>query len=317
MEEELALSLYRQMVRIRKFEDKLYELFLRSVVPGTMHQYTGQEAVAVGVCAHLTKDDYITSTHRGHGHCIAQGVRINAIMAEMFGKATGCCKGLGGSMHIADFGAGMLGANGIVGGGIPIAVGAGWTCKYKNNGRVSVVFFGDGASNEGSFHEAVNLAAVWQLPVIFVCENNLYGFTTHYKRTMLLNDISDRAAAYGIPGVSVDGMDVRAVYEVAGEAINRARKGEGPTLLECKTYRFRGHSRFENPTYRTKEELEEWMKRDPILGFSEYLRAELKINEEEINEIDEEVISELEEAVRFAENSPDPEPQDYRKYIFA
>lgn len=317
MEKELALSLYRQMARIRKFEDKLYELFLRSVMPGTMHQYNGQEAVAVGVCAHLTKDDYVMSTHRGHGHCIAQGVNINAIMAEMFGKATGCCKGMGGSMHIADFGAGMLGANGIVGGGIPIAVGAGWTCKYKNNGRVSVTFFGDGASNEGSFHEAVNLAAVWQLPVIFVCENNLYGFTTHYKRTMLLNDISDRAAAYGIPGVSVDGMDVRAVYEVAGEAINRARKGEGPTLLECKTYRFRGHSRFENPTYRTKEELEEWMKRDPILGFSEYLRAELKINEEEINEIDEEVISELEEAVRFAENSPDPEPQDYRKYIFA
>lgn len=317
MKEELALSLYRQMVRIRKFEDKLYELFLRSVVPGTMHQYTGQEAVAVGVCAHLTKDDYITSTHRGHGHCIAQGVRINAIMAEMFGKATGCCKGLGGSMHIADFGAGMLGANGIVGGGIPIAVGAGWTCKYKNNEHVSVAFFGEGASNEGSFHEAVNLAAIWHLPVIFVCENNLYGFTTHYKRTMLLNDISDRAAAYGIPGVSVDGMDVRAVYKVAGEIIKRARKKEGPTLLECKTYRFRGHSRFEKPTYRTKEELEEWMKRDPITGFSQYLRVELKINEEEINDINEEAVSELEEAVRFAENSPDPEPQDYQKYIFA
>ena len=317
MEKKLALYLYRQMARIREFEDKLYELFLRGVMPGTMHQYNGQEAVAVGVCAHLTKDDYVTSTHRGHGHCIAQGANIKTVMAEMFGKATGCCKGLGGSMHIADFGAGMLGANGIVGGGIPIAVGAGWTCKYKNNGRVSVVFFGDGASNEGSFHEAVNLAAIWQLPVIFVCENNLYGFTTHYRRTMLLKDISDRAAAYGIPGVSVDGMDVRAVYQVAGKTIDRARKGQGPTLLECKTYRFRGHSRFENPTYRTKEELEEWMKRDPILGFSEYLRAELKISEEEINKIDEEVISGLEEAVRFAENSPDPEPQDYRKYIFA
>ena len=313
----LAVNLYRQMVRIRQFEEKLLELFSTRIMPGTMHQYNGEEAVAVGVCAHLSDEDFVTSTHRGHGHCVAKGADLNKVMAEMFAKETGCCKGLGGSMHIADFSVGMLGANGIVGAGIPIAVGAGWSCKYKDNGRVSVAFFGDGASNEGAFHEAVNLAAVWNLPVIFVCENNLYGFATHYKRTMLLDDIADRASAYGIPGIAVDGMDVRAVYKVAAEAVERARNGRGPTLIECKTYRFRGHSRFEDPSYRTKEELEEWLKRDPIKLFSEYLQNDLKISSKELRSIDKEVAGEMERAVKFAESSDDPKPTDYEKYIFA
>jgi len=317
MEKELALQLYRQMVRMRKFEEKLFELFSTRDMPGTMHQYNGQEAVAAGVCAHLNDDDYVSSTHRGHGHCIAKGADINAIMAEMFAKSTGCCKGMGGSMHIADFGVGMLGANAIVGGGIPIAVGAGWSCKYKKTQQVSVAFFGDGAANEGSFHESVNLAAIWRLPVIFVCENNLYGFSTHYKRTMAVDDIADRASAYGIPGVAIDGMDVRAVYEAAGEAVTRARQGNGPTLLECKTYRFRGHSRFEKPTYRTEEEENKWKTRDPIASFSRFIQRNLAVNPEELQQIDRKADREMEEAVRFSEQSPDPEPTDYQKYIFA
>ena len=317
MEKTVAMSLYRQMLRCRRFEEKLYELFSTRVMPGTMHQCTGQEAVAAGVCAHLTREDYITSTHRGHGHCIAKGADVNAIMAEMFAKATGCCKGMGGSMHICDFSAGVLGAVGIVGAGIPIATGAALTCKYRKNGRVAVAFFGDGASNGGPFHEGINLAAVWQLPAIFVCENNVYGYSTHYKRTMLLDDIADRSSAYGIPGVAVDGMDVQAVYEATGEAVERARSGQGPTLIECKTYRYRGHSRFEDPVYRTKEELHEWMKRDPIESFGRYLKAEFDVGPDEINAIEDEVRAELDEAVKFAETSPDPQPLDYEKFVYA
>jgi pyruvate dehydrogenase E1 component alpha subunit len=317
MERQLALSLYTQMLRIRRFEEKLLELFSTRLMPGTIHQCNGQEAVAAGVCAHLRREDYIVTTHRGHGHCLAKGADIKAVMAEIFAKSIGCCRALGGSMHIADLDAGVLGSNGIVGAGIPIAVGAGLTCKYKENGRVSVVFFGDGASNEGAFHEALNLAAIWALPVVFVCENNLYGYSTHYKRTMLLDDISERAAAYGIVGVSVDGMDVRAVHTEAGKAIERARKGRGPTLIECKTYRYRGHSRFENPNYRTKEELNEWLQKDPIKLFSNYLETELAVTSDELNEIEQQITEEIEEAVQFAENSPDPEPLDYLKYIYS
>ena len=317
MERSLALDLYRQMILIRKFEEKLYDLFLTRIMPGTMHQYNGQEAVAAGVCAHLEPDDYVTSTHRGHGHCVAKGADLKAVMAEMFAKTTGCCRGAGGSMHIADFNVGMLGANGIVAGGIPIAVGAAWSCQYKNNEKVSVAFFGDGAVNEGAFHEAVNLAAVWRLPALFVCENNLYGFSTHYKRTMLLDDIAQRALGYGIAGEAVDGMDVMAVYDAAGRAVERARAGEGPTLLECKTYRYRGHSRMENPTYRTKEELEEWKKKDPIDRHNQWMKSELGVEEDEREAIHAQVDREIEEAVRFAEESPDPNPFDYKTYLYA
>jgi TPP-dependent pyruvate/acetoin dehydrogenase alpha subunit len=235
----------------------------------------------------------------------------------MFAKSTGCCKGMGGSMHIADFGVGMLGANGIVAGGVPMAVGAGISCQTQGKGHVSVAFFGDGAVNEGVFHEAVNLAAVWKLPVIFVCENNLYGFSTHYRRVMLLSNIADRAAAYGIPGVVADGMDVAAVYQAAAGCISRARGGGGPTLLECKTYRFMGHSRFEPSSYRTREELEEWKKRDPITLMAARLRKNLGATEGEIAAIDEEAQRLMEEAVRFAEQSPDPGAEDWRRYIYA
>lgn len=317
IQKDEALIIYRTMVQIRKFEEKLYDLFLTRPMPGSMHQYNGEEAVAVGVCANLNKNDYITSTHRGHGHCIAKGADINAVMAEMFARKTGCCKGMGGSMHIADFSVGMLGANSIVGAGIPQATGAGWTCQYKQNGQVAVAFFGDGASNEGAFHEGINLAAVWKLPVIFVCENNVYGFSTHYKRVTPIEDIADRAPAYGIPGVVADGMDVLAVYEKAKEAVDRARRGEGPTLIECKTYRFMGHSRFEKATYRTEEELGEWKKRDPIPLFADYLQKEHGITEAEIQHIGRQVDQEIENAVAFAEQSPDPDPLDYQKYIYA
>ncbi len=317
MDKSQALRLYRQMVLIRKFEEKLYELFLTRVMPGTMHQYNGEEAVAVGVCAHLTHKDYVTSTHRGHGHCLAKGANLNAVMAEMFAKSTGCCKGMGGSMHIADFSVGMLGANGIVAAGIPIAVGAAWRCKYKKTDQVAVSFFGDGAVNEGAFHEAVNLAAAWNLPAIFICENNLYGYSTHYKRTMRLENISDRAKGYGIPGITVDGMNVLAVYDAAGEAIARTRQGEGPTLIECKTYRYRGHSRMENPTYRTKEEVSQWKERDPVICFPRVLREQFSVTDAEINAIDSAVDEEIAAAVRFAEESPDPTPADCAKYIFA
>ena len=317
MQKQEALSLYEQMVQIRKFEEKLFELFMNRGMPGSMHQYNGQEAVAVGVCCHLTKNDYVSSTHRGHGHCIAKGADINAVMAEMFAKKTGCCKGMGGSMHIADFGVGMLGANAIVGGGIPIAVGAGWTCRYKKNKNVSVAFFGDGAANEGAFHESMNLAAIWKLPVIFVCENNLYGFSTHYKRTMIVDDIAARAAAYGMAGAVVDGQDLMEVRRTAGEMIEHARNGDGPALIECKTYRYRGHSRFEKPNYRTEEELKAWQQRDPIALFAGYVSDEHDLKEDELEEIAAKVDTIMEAAVEFAERSPDPEPRDYEKYIFA
>jgi len=317
LEKEQALTLYKQMVRIRRFEEELYQLFLKRSMPGSMHQYIGEEAVAVGVCAHLTKEDYVTSTHRGHGHCIAKGVDMNGIMAEMFAKQTGCCKGMGGSMHIADFGVGMLGANGIVAAGIPIATGAGWACQLRYPGRIAVAFFGEGATNEGAFHEGINLAAVWKLPVVFVCENNLYGFSVHYKRTMAIDNIADRAAAYGIPGVVVDGMDLVAVYEAAGAAIQRARLGGGPTLLECKTYRFMGHSRFEPAVYRTKEEVAEWRKRDPIPMFEAALVSRFQASPADFERIGREVSDQVRKAVAFAEQSPDPGTQDYAQYIYA
>jgi TPP-dependent pyruvate/acetoin dehydrogenase alpha subunit len=269
-------------------------------------------------CAPISpKEDYVTSTHRGHGHCIAKGVDLKAIMAEMFAKKTGCCKGMGGSMHIADFSAGMLGANGIVGAGIPIASGAGWACQLRHPGRVSVAFFGEGAANEGAFHEGINLASVWKLPVVFVCENNLYNFSVYYKKTMVLDNVADRAAAYGIPGLVVDGMDLLAVYLAAGEAIQRARQGGGPTLLECKTYRFVGHSRFEPAGYRTKEEVEEWKKRDPIPMFQELLISMFKASKADFEKIESDVSREMEDPVAFAEQSPDPGPDDYARYIFA
>jgi len=325
MEKQLALSLtkeklvemYRKMLEIRFFEEKVFELYAQNLVPGTIHLYAGEEAVAVGVCSNLRKDDYITSTHRGHGHCIAKGAELKRVMAEILGKKTGYCKGKGGSMHIADFSKGMLGATAVVGGGIPIAVGAGLSIKLRDTDQVVACFFGEGASNQGTFHESINMAALWKLPVIFVCENNLYAMGTRQSRAMAIENVADRAVAYGIPGEVVDGNDVLAVYEVAWKAVERARKGEGPTLIECKTYRHKGHSRIDPAKYRPKEEVEEWLAKDPIKRFKERLLQTNALVEAEIQQIEKEVSAEIEEAVKFAMESPYPTPEEALEDVYA
>jgi TPP-dependent pyruvate/acetoin dehydrogenase alpha subunit len=314
---EKLRELYRSMVAMREFEDRLYNLFLTEVMPGTMHQYTGEEAVSAGVCAALRPDDYITSTHRGHGHAIGKGVSLSSLMAEMFAKDTGCCRGMGGSMHLSDPSVGMLGATGIVGGGLPIATGAALSAQMRGSGQVAVSFFGDGAANEGSFHESLNQAAVWKLPVIYVCENNLYGFSVPFREASLVPDIAARAIGYGMPGIVVDGMDVLAVHGAAVEAVRRARAGEGPTLIECKTYRYRGHSRFEKPNYRTDEELHEWQERDPIQWFEHLLCERQVLLDDEPVQIRGEIRSQLEEAITFARRSPEPPADAALRYVFA
>jgi pyruvate dehydrogenase E1 component alpha subunit len=316
LKKEKTIELYRKMLEIRYFEEKVYDLYGQNLVPGTIHLYAGQEAVAVGVCANLREDDYITSTHRGHGHCIAKGAQLNRVMAEILGKKTGYCKGKGGSMHIADFSVGMLGATAVVGAGLPIAAGAGLSIKLKKTDQVVACFFGDGASNQGTFHEAINMASIWNLPVLFVCENNLYAMGTHQTRVMAIENIADRASAYGIPGVAVDGNNVLAVYEAAREAVDRARKGEGPTLIECKTYRHKGHSRFDPATYRSKEEVEEWMKRDPIAQFKAKIFEMRALTKEETNKIEQEVTTAIEDAVKFATESPQPAPEEALENVF-
>jgi pyruvate dehydrogenase E1 component alpha subunit len=311
-----TMELYRKMLEIRYFEEKVYDLYGQNLVPGTIHLYAGQEAVAVGVCANLREDDYITSTHRGHGHCIAKGAQLNRVMAEILGKKTGYCKGKGGSMHIADFNIGMLGATAVVGAGLPIAAGAGLSIKLRKTDQVVACFFGDGASNQGTFHEAINMASIWNLPVLFVCENNLYAMGTHQTMVMTIENIADRAAAYGIPGVVADGNDVLAVYEAVHEAVDRARKGKGPILIECKTYRHKGHSRFDPATYRPKEEVEKWMKRDPIAQFKARLIEMKTLTEEEVNKIEQEVTATVEDAVKFAVESPHPAPEEALENVF-
>lgn len=302
--------MYRKVLEIRHFEEKAYELYGRNLVPGTLHLYAGQEAVAVGVCANLRKDDYITSTHRGHGHCIAKGAKLERILAEILGKKSGYCKGKGGSMHIADFSVGMLGATAVVGAGIPIAAGAGLSIKLRGTDQVVACFFGEGASNQGTFHEGINMASIWALPVLFVCENNLYAMGTRQSRVMNIENVADRAAAYGIPGRVVDGNDVLAVYEVAREAVGRARRGKGPTLIECKTYRHKGHSRFDPATYRNEEEVKEWLEKDPIPRFKAKLLEMQTLTEQEAKEIEDAVIADVEKAVKFATESPYPEPEE-------
>ncbi len=311
------IEIYRQMLRIRHFEEKVYELYGQNLVPGTIHLYVGQEAVAVGVCANLRKEDYITSTHRGHGHCIAKGADLRKVMAEILGKKTGYCKGKGGSMHIADFSIGMLGATAVVGAGIPIAVGAGLSIKLRGTDQVVACFFGDGASNQGTFHESINMAAIWSLPVVFVCENNLYAMGTRQSMVMKIEEIADRAAAYGIPGIAVDGNDVLAVYEAAHRAVNRARHGEGPTLLECRTYRHKGHSRFDPATYRPQAEVEEWLKRDPILRFRARLHEMRLLTEQEAEKLEREATLAVDEAVKFAVESPYPAPEEALENVYA
>jgi pyruvate dehydrogenase E1 component alpha subunit len=304
------LKMYEQMVTIRQFEERAGREFAAGKIPGFVHLYAGEEAVAVGVCAHLTDDDFITSHHRGHGHCIAKGVDLREMVAELLGREAGACRGKGGSMHIADVHKGMLGANGIVGGGFPLATGAGLTAKYNHRGQVAVCFFGDGAANQGTFHESLNLAGIWKLPVVFVAENNGYAESTPVTYHMSCRDISERAAGYAMPGVTVDGLNVFAVYEAAGEAIARARRGEGPSLIECKTYRYFGHFEGDTITYRTKEEVEAYRARDPILTLRRSMVERGIATQEELDAIDKQVAERIDDAWRFAEAAPLPAPED-------
>jgi TPP-dependent pyruvate/acetoin dehydrogenase alpha subunit len=298
------LELYRELLRIRRFEERVYTLFLEGEIAGTLHQYQGQEAVAVGVCSVLERTDWITSTHRPHGHALAKGVSARAAMAELYGKATGCCRGRGGSMHLGDPDVGMLPAIAIVGGGNTVVTGLGLAFSLRRSSQVAVCFFGEGATNEGAFHEGLNFAAVRSLPVVFVCENNLYGASTAFARVSLVEDVAARAAAYGVPGRVVDGMDVLAVREAASEAVAAARAGRGPTLLECKTYRYVGHSRSDARGYRTRDEEEDWRARDPIVR----LRAQLA--DDEAAAVEAAVEAEIDDAVEFARSSPDPDPAE-------
>ncbi len=314
---EKLIKMYQKMVEIRFFEEKVFELYGLNLVPGTIHLYAGEEAVAVGVCSALTKDDYITSTHRGHGHCIAKGADLKRTMAEILGKKTGYCKGKGGSMHIADFDVGMLGATAVVGAGLPIAVGAGLSAALRKTGQVVVCFFGEGASNQGTFHESLNMASLWKLPVVFVCENNLYAMGTRQSRAMVIDNIAERAPAYGMRGFSVDGNDVVEVYKAAWDAVEKARKGEGPTLIEYKTYRHKGHSRVDPAKYRPKEEVQEWLLKDPIKHFKNILTAKYSIKESDLAEVEKKALAQVEEAVRFAMDSEYPSPKDALDDVYA
>lgn len=311
------LWMYTQMQRIRQFEERVNQLFLEGRMPGTLHLYVGQEACAVGVCEALRSDDWIASTHRPHGHAIAKGVSLDSMMAELFAKTTGCSGGYGGSMHVGDPEVGALTAIAIVGGNIPVASGMALAFKMGRTDRVVACFTGDGAINEGAFHEGLNMAAIWDLPVVFVCENNKYGASTPIAQTVKLERLSDRAAGYGIPGVTVDGMDAVAVHEALVPAIERARSGGGPTLVECETYRFVGHSRTDTRGYRTREEEAEWKLRDPIEALGQRLVAEGHASEAELGALAEGVSRELDEAVRFAEESPSPLPEDCLRNVFA
>lgn len=317
LEKEKMVEMYRKMLEIRLFEEKVFELYGQNLVPGTIHLYTGEEAVAVGVCTNLRKDDYIVSTHRGHGHCIAKGASLDKTMAEIMGKKTGYCKGKGGSMHIADFSVGMLGATAVVGAGIPIATGAGLSIRLRGTDQVAACFFGDGASNQGTFHESINIAAVWKLPVLYVCENNLYAMGTRQTQIMAIKDVAKRAEGYGIPGITVDGNDALAVYEATKEAAERARGGEGSTLIECKTYRHKGHSRWDPATYRPKGEVEEWLDRDPIRRLKEHLLDTGSLSETETTKTEESVAAAVESAVKFATESPYPSPEEALEDVYA
>ena len=309
-------DMLRTMLTIREFELKVADLFAAGKIPGSVHSYVGEEAIATGICASLREDDYITSTHRGHGHLIAKGGDLKRMMAELYGKKTGYCKGKGGSMHIADLDLCILGANGIVGGGINIAVGAALSAQYRGTDQVAVCFFGDGASNQSTFHEGINLASIWDLPVVFVCENNMYGVSMSQKHSMRITDIADRAKAYAIPGLVVDGNDVIAVCEAAQEAVRRARAGQGPTLMECKTYRMRGHFEGDRAAYRDPGEVEEWAKKDPVKRLRDRLLEIGMLSRYEAEEMEREVKERLEEAVKFAEESPFPAPEETLEDVY-
>lgn len=306
----------RKMYLIRKFEEGAEDSYTRGLIHGTMHLSIGQEASAVGACVGLSDSDKITSTHRGHGHCVAKGADMGRMFAEFFGKETGYCRGRGGSMHIADVEKGNLGANGIVGGGLPIAVGAALSAKRLNTGAVTVCFFGDGANNEGAFHEALNMASVWKLPVVFFCENNRYGMSTSTERSTAVKQIADRAAGYSMPGVTVDGNDFSAVAEVMATATERAKAGDGPSLIESMTYRWRGHSKSDRNRYRTKEEIADWMDRDPIPRMAEMLIAHGIMDAQGVAEMESEADRTIAQAIEFAASSPAPNLADLTRDVY-
>jgi TPP-dependent pyruvate/acetoin dehydrogenase alpha subunit len=314
--QDQLLKMYQLMVTIRRFEDRLYQLFLQGLVPGTLHQYQGQEAIAVGVCSALQRDDIIFSTHRPVGHGIAKGMTLNSIAAEIMGKADGCAGGKGGQMHLTDVSVGMMPSNAIVGANIPIATGAALGFKLQNEDRVSVSFFGDGAANIGAFHEGINLAAVKNAPAVFICENNQYAASTHISLAMKIENIADRAESYGIPGVIVDGMDVLAVRDASERAVDRARSGKGPTLVEAKTYRFMGHSRGDPGQYRSQQELANWQARDPIPRYQKYLQDQ-EVDPATIKSIEESVKDSVSGALDLALSSPDPHPSEAYSHVYA
>ncbi len=311
------IELLRQMYTIRAFEEMAEKLYIQGKIHGTMHLSIGMEASAVGSIAALKPKDLILSTHRGHGHCIAKGADLNLMTAEFMGKENGYCRGRGGSMHIADIEGGNLGANGVVGGGIPMAVGVGLSLKMQKLDEIILCFFGDGAANLGAFHEALNMAAIWDLPVVFVCENNQYAMSFAYKRAFSIERISDRAAAYGMPGETADGNDITAVYEAVERGVKRARKGDGPSLIESVTYRWRGHSKSDANRYRTKEEIDEWKEKCPIKRFKEHLLDESILTQEDLDRMESEVYSSIDTAVEFAENGPEPDLETIEEGVYA
>jgi len=321
--EDTALSaarkreLLRQMYTIRAFEERAEQLYALGKVHGTMHLSIGEEASAVGSIAALRPDDLILSTHRGHGHCIAKGADLNRMMAEFLGKETGYCRGRGGSMHIADVAGGNLGANGVVGGGLPISVGVGLALRMQKRDQIVLCFFGDGAANNGAFHESLNMAAIWKLPVVFVCENNQYAMSLSVRRAFAIERISDRAAAYGMPGVTVDGNDLLAVYQAVSSAVQRARANQGPTLIENVTYRWRGHSKSDANRYRTREEIEAWKRKCPIKRFRARLIEEGVLTEEEADRLEQEARQAIDAAVAFAEASPEPSLDTLEEGVYA
>jgi acetoin:2,6-dichlorophenolindophenol oxidoreductase subunit alpha len=314
---ELVEEMYRRMFLIREFENRANELFLRGLMPGTIHLSHGQEATPVGTCLALRADDLITLTHRGHGQALAKGVPPRSLMAELFGKETGCCGGRGGSLHVGDFAFGALPAIAVVGASAPIAAGLAFACKRRGSGRVVCNFFGEGAANKGELHEAMNLAAIWSLPVIFVCENNLYAVSTHLSDAMLNEYVSERAAAYHMPGVTVGGNDPIEVYEAITEAVTRARDGGGPTLVECLTYRHGGHKRDDAATYRPVEEVEAWLARDPLPSFRERLVDDSRIGEIELGSLEREIQALVTDAVEFAQSSDFPPPESAFEDVYA
>ncbi|ELZ13218.1 dehydrogenase E1 component [Haloterrigena salina JCM 13891] len=315
--EEGRREALRRMLTIREFDSTAGDYFADGEIPGFVHLYIGEEAVGVGACAALEPDDYIASTHRGHGHCIAKGLDPKLMMAELFGKQDGYCNGKGGSMHIADVDSGMLGANGIVGAGPPLATGAALSIDYDDREQVAVGFLGDGAVAQGQVHEAINLAATWDLPAVFVVENNRYGEGTPVEEQHNVDDLSDTAGAYDIPGVTVDGMDVTAVAEAVEEARKRARDGDGPTIVEAETYRYRGHYEGDEQPYRDEDEIEKWKEQDPIDRFSELLVDRGELTEEELKELRDEIEAEIEEAVEYAQDAPLPDPSEAYEDMFA